>query len=79
MNIISVMFPNDLAEVTVDKGEGVQVLIGKAEGEKEKSIIVPDFSAACRRGDLLWRNYDLCQGWKGRQGAARTEVCANND
>lgn len=36
MNIISVMFPNDLAEVTVDKGEGVQVLIGKAEGKKGK-------------------------------------------
>lgn len=55
------------------------MLIGKAEGEKEKSIRAADFSAACWRGDLLWRNYDLCQGWKGRQGAARTEVCANND
>lgn len=30
------MFPNDLAEVTVDMGEGVQVLIGKAEGKKGK-------------------------------------------
>lgn len=78
MNFRSVMFYNDLA-VVLGVREGVQVVMGKAGGEKRKSIRVAHFSAAWRRGDLLWRNYDLCQGWKGRQGAAGTEVCANND
>lgn len=37
------------------------------------------FPGAAERGDPLWGNDDLCQGWKGRQGASGTKVCADND
>lgn len=31
------------------------------------------FPGAAERGDLLWGNDDLCQGWRGRQGASGNE------
>lgn len=53
---------------------------GVGEGEKGKiNTASALFPGAAERGDLLWGNDDLCQGWKGRQGASGTKVCANND
>lgn len=53
----------------------------KAKGEKGKinTTSTRFFPGMAKRGDLLWGNDDLCQGWKGRQAASGTKVCANND
>lgn len=62
------------------QGEGVQVVMGKAGGEKGKSIQVAHFSAAWWRGDLLWRNYDLCRGGRAvrvRQGRRCAPIMIN--
>ena len=53
----------------------------KQREKQEKKSIQPAhfFPCMAKRGDLLWGNDDLCQGYKGRQGASVTKVCANND
>lgn len=67
------MFHNDTAVRLAAGGGG-------AEGEKGKINTTSTlFPGAAERRDLLWGNDDLCQGWKGRQGASGTKVCANND
>lgn len=69
------MFHNDTAMRLAGEGGA-----GKAEGEKGKINTTSTlFPGMAKRGDLLWGNDDLCQGWKGRQGASGTKVCANND
>lgn len=58
----------------------VVVVVWGGRGRKGKNQYGQrTFPGAAERGDLLWGNDDLCQGWKGRQGASGTKVCANND
>lgn len=74
------MFHNDTAVRSADGGGGGGWGGRGGEGEKGKiNTASALFPGAAERGDLLWGNDDLCQGWKGRQGASGTKVCANND
>lgn len=78
MNFRLVMFHNDTAMQLDGGGRGRDG--GRQREKKEKSIrLAHFFPGMAERGDLLWGNDDLCQGWKGRQGASGTKVCANND
>lgn len=72
------MFHNDTAVWLV--GGGQPKRRGRQKEKKEKSIQPAHFFPGLeKRGDLLWGNDDLCQGWKGRQGASGMKVRANND
>lgn len=64
----------------VEGGGQVKRRQGRQREKKGKSIqLAHFFPGMAKKGDLLWGNDDLCQGWKGRQGASGTKVCANND
>lgn len=72
------MIHNDTAMRLAGRGRGERW--GRQREKKEKSIqLALFFPGIAKRGDLLWGNDDLCQGWRGRQGASGTKVCANND
>lgn len=70
---ISVMSDNDYASLCwAETREG-------GARERLKSIRAAHSSPPLRKGDLLWRNHDLCQRWEGCQLEQGMKVRANND
>lgn len=64
------MFHNDTAAARSAGGGGGGGGLGRKRRNRYGQRAFP---GAAERGDLLWGNDDLCQGWRGRRGASENE------